>query len=338
MKSKRFAQHTFSVVAFAMCISTSFAEEKKIELPTGTGADGATYSTMHKQWVEACPAFSMPEYKVTEPGTNKLRNNNGTVENLQGLLSNQIVMGYAQADAVWNLAQKDPNVQNLRVLAVLYPEAVHVLTTSSPAVIKVPGKVFGTNDVTKSLNTVADLSGLTVAAWGGSYVTAGIISQHIMGSTLKVVEVQNKEEAFTKLKSGEVQAIVAVGGYPVKWMEQLGSEYKLLPFPKAMRDKVGTSYSDAKLTYTRMGANGIESGETTSILLAQNFGPKKARVITEAFDCMVENLEDLRDTTGKHPAWKKVDPEKTTSILPKFPFVRTAGAPNAPSVAPAKKK
>lgn len=323
-KTMNMIRNAISFAALLAVTATAFAQDpQKFDFMTATGSDGATYDTVHKQWVQVCPAFNLPVYMLEDAVAKKKRNTNGTVENLQALLSNQADMAYIQADAAWSFLQRDPNVQNLRVLAVLYPEAVHVITTTAPVIIKVAGKVFGTNDVPKQLNTVEDLKGLAVAAWGGSAVTGDIMGKHILGS-LRVVEVSGRDEAFAKLKSGEVQAVVAVGGYPVSWVEQLDSTYKLLPFPKALRDKVGSTYPEAKLTYTKMMAAGIESGETTSMLVAQNFGPKKAAALTEAFDCLDQKLETLRDTRNMHPVWKKVDLSRKSNILPPFPFVRPA--------------
>jgi TRAP-type uncharacterized transport system substrate-binding protein len=310
-------------------------DEQKQAIVAGTGGAGGTYTGTYVQWQKICPAFNLTEYKVADQGKPP-RNTNGTTENLDLLLSNKIAMAYVQADAVWNLLQKDPNVQNLRTLAVLYPEAVHVITPNKPVIVKVPGKVFGTNDQLVNLTTVESLSGFTVVAWGGSAITAGIIRDHILGGKLTVTEVNTKEEAIAKITAGEAQAMVVVGGYPIEWVGKLDTSWKMLPFPKTLRSKVGSTYADVNVTYTKMGAIGVETGQTSSMLIAQNYGPKRGRLITSAFDCMDNHMEDLRDGDGMHPAWKKINLNNRGNILPPFPFVRDATAP-APAPAPAEK-
>jgi hypothetical protein len=287
---------------------------------------------VYREWAHACSRFNLQENKVTLPGK-PARNSSGTVENLDALLNNMLTMAFVQADAAWNLLQKDANVQNLRALAVLYPEQVHLLTLNAPVVVKKPTLGFGGE--TKNLTTAADLKGLTVAAWGGSAVTASIIRDYMFSGGLNVLEVNTKDEALAAVTQGRAHVIIAVGGAPMKWVSALGPEWKLLAFPKALREKVGTTYADARLSYPKMGANGVESGETTSMLVAQNYGPRMGRAITEAYDCMMANREDLRDQIGTHPAWKKIDPDRKSNILAGFNFVRD-GAP-ASVVVPRKK-
>ncbi len=326
---------------FACMLSalSAYAQDDALKRPIvfGTGGAGGTYSTTFNQWKQVCSQYPLQEHKVQEGSP--ARNTVGTTENLDLLLANKIAGAYVQADAVWNLLQRDPNMQSLRTLAVLYPEAVHVLALNKPIMVKGTKKTMGieySTDVEKTLSTVADLSGHTVVAWGGSAVTAGIIRDHILKGQLRVLEVKNKDEAMKAVQDGTAQAIIAVGGYPVDWIRALNSSWKLLAFPKALREKVGSSYAEVKLTYTTMGATGIESGETQSMLVAQNYGPKRAAEITSAFDCMVKNMEDLRDGDGMHPAWKKIDLRNKGNILLPFPFVRET--PSAPPPAPAKKK
>lgn len=337
MKTNFARRSIISLAVLGALATSAFAQdEQKQTIMTGTGGAGGTYTGTYVQWKNICPAFNLAEYKVIDQGKPP-RNTNGTTENLDLLLSNKIAMAYVQADAVWNLLQKDPNVQNLRTLAVLYPEAVHVITSNKPVIVKVPGKVYGTNDQPVNLTAVESLSGFTVAAWGGSAITAGIIRDHIMGGKLTVIEVNTKEEAIAKINSGEAQAMIVVGGYPIEWVGKLDTNWKMLPFSKALRSKVGSTYADVNVTYTKMGATGVETGQTSSMLVAQNYGPKKGRLITAAFDCMVDHMEDLRDGDGMHPVWKKINLENRGNILPPFPFVRdTVAAPAVPAAKPAK--
>jgi TRAP-type uncharacterized transport system substrate-binding protein len=338
MKNSR--RHILSLaVLSALSASSAFAQVE--QLPFATGVDGGTYNTTFDQWKKACPSFGLSVGQISDGTPPKLRNSTGTRENLGLLLGNKVAGGYLQGDSAWRMMQRDPNVKaQLRSLAVLYPEAVHVLALNKPLSVKttVPGKLFGTNEAIKSveLKSVEDLRGFTVVAWGGSVDTAEIIRDYIIdGQQLTVTRVKDKDAAIAEVMAGKAQAIIAVGGAPVGWVEALTSDWKLLPFPKKLRDKVGTSYADVTLTYSDMGAIGIESGVTPSMLVAQDFGDTPmGHQMTAAFDCLREKLPTIRSTLNSHPVWKKVNLDNQGKILEPYQFFR-AGSSTKQSAEPA---
>ena len=68
--------------------------------------------------------------------------------------------------------------------------------------------------------SLADLRGHRVAAWGGSRVTAENIRARA-GVPYEVVHAATPADAQRMLMAGEVDAVLAVGGAPLKWVSLL---------------------------------------------------------------------------------------------------------------------
>lgn len=140
---------------------------------------------------------------------------NGSVANVNGIVSGAMEGGFSQADvAYWaftgtGVYDGKPKVSDLRSIANLYPESVHVVVRKGVA------------------KSVADLKGKKVSLdepGSGTLINAkailgayGITEKDITAEYLK------PNQAAEKLKDGSVDAFFFTGGFPAAAISELAS-------------------------------------------------------------------------------------------------------------------
>lgn len=159
---------------------------------------------------------------------------NGSVANVNAIVSGAAESGLTQADvAFWaysgtGVYDGKPKVEELRTIANLYPETVHVV-------------------VRKSLGakSIADLKGKKVSLdepGSGTLINAKAILA-AYGITEKDIspEFLKPNQAAEKMKDGSVDAFFFTGGYPAAAISELastGSGIDLLPISGPAADKL----------------------------------------------------------------------------------------------------
>jgi len=157
----------------------------------------------------------------------------GSVENIAGLTVGSLDMALVQAD-VARLAYRgegafadEPAHSDLRAIASLHPEAVHV-------VIRANGPIEG----------IAELRGKRVslgAEQSGTRVTAGMV---LPGYNLRLDRIQPVFESLGRasdmLADGEIDAFFMVGGYPLSAIQHAAENIgiRLLPIEGAASERL----------------------------------------------------------------------------------------------------
>jgi TRAP transporter TAXI family solute receptor len=174
----------------------------------GTGGTAGTYY----------PVGGMIANAVSQPGKIVVtaQASNGSMANVNGIAGGSIESGFSQADvATWaqkgtGIFEGKPNVPNLRLIANLYPESVHVV-------------------VRKGLNvkSPADLKGKRVALdepGSGTLINARIIlaAYGVQESDIKP-EYIKPNQAGDKLRDGSLDAFFFTGGSPAGAIAELAS-------------------------------------------------------------------------------------------------------------------
>jgi TRAP-type uncharacterized transport system substrate-binding protein len=221
----------------------------------------------------------------------------------------------------------------VKTLFSLFPEEVHVITASVSPIME--GGTLGLGKKPAQFNTVNDLSGRSVAAWGGSIVTAQVIRLQ-SEINFQVVEVADFKAAKAALDAGQVAAIVMVGGQPMDDVKSLTNTYKLLSFPEVTMGKLKSVYVPAKLNYSGMGqgGSGVQTIATDSLYVTYSYKtPKMVESLAALRDCFVKSVPALQETTGTHKKWKAVN----TDNHGKWSYYELPAAPVVPQKAPAKK-
>jgi len=163
---------------------------------------------------------------------------NGSVANINGIQSGQLESGFTQSDvAYWaftgtGVYDGKPKVGDLRLIANLYPETIHLVARK------------GAN-----IKSVADLKGKRVSLdepGSGTLVDARIILA-AWGLTEKDItaEYLKPNQAGDKIRDGGLDAFFFVGGYPTSAISELataGGGIDLVPVTGPEVDKMLKQY------------------------------------------------------------------------------------------------
>jgi TRAP transporter TAXI family solute receptor len=164
---------------------------------------------------------------------------NGSVANINGITSGQMESGFTQSDvAYWaytgtGVYEGKPKVGDLRLIANLYPETIHIVARKGAGISK-----------------VADLKGKRVSLdepGSGTLVDARIILA-AFGITEKDIkpEYLKPNQAGDKIRDGGLDAFFFVGGYPTGAISELasaGGGIDLIPVTGPEVDKMRAQYA-----------------------------------------------------------------------------------------------
>jgi len=271
-----------------------------------TGGQKGTYSSFFKSIQALCGDTVQLVEKAST----------GSDANLDNLINKQADAAFVQADTLQFTAMNDPRASEgqIRVLLPMYPEEVHVvalrdLSKTSGGVTFMGKNIGGTKS---NLDSLADLEGVKVGAWGGSYTTARAISY--LGSVkYEAVQFEDDKAAKAALDKGEIAAIIAVGGQPLGFVKDLNANYKLLKIDAGLADKV-KAYQKALVSYRNVNASGVSTVSARSLLVVKNYTTEARRAKFAALKkCIIAHEGDFKEGTGHHPKWSDVDLNAQTS-------------------------
>ncbi|AMG86572.1 TAXI family TRAP transporter solute-binding subunit [Bordetella parapertussis] len=192
----------------------------------GTGGTAGTYY----------PVGGMIANSISQPG--KLIAtavaSNGSVANINGILGGSLEAGFTQSDvAYWAYSgtgtfDGKPKAQDLRLIATLYPESIHLVARKG-----------------SGIKTVADLRGKRVSMdepGSGTLVDVRLILG-AFGMTDKDIKAEylKPNQAGDKLKDGGLDAFFFVGGAPAGAISELassGAGIELVPIVGPEIDKL----------------------------------------------------------------------------------------------------
>ncbi|MNK09860.1 Bacterial extracellular solute-binding protein, family 3 [compost metagenome] len=264
-------------------------------LKVATGDPKGTYSKMFKELTNACATT----LTISEVPTN------GSMTNIDKLAGNEVNAAIVQTD-VLKFRSNNEDLSSIKTLVALHPEAVHIIARNET--FKVGGTMgFGGKEV--SLNTINDLAGRKVGAIGGSVITAQVmrIQAEIPYQVISFPDGSTNDTALASLAKKEIDAVIAVGGFPLAWASGLGPQYKMLSIPESTAAKLKNVYSTTRVTYAKMGATGVQTVATDALFVTREYKTAKyVDGLSKLRSCFYANLDDLKETTGNHPAWSKV--------------------------------
>nr|WP_229729245.1 TAXI family TRAP transporter solute-binding subunit [Agaricicola taiwanensis] len=186
---------------------------------------------------------------------------NGSVGNINAIQGGSLESGFTQSDvAFWaytgtGVYEGKPKVENLRVIANLYPETIHLVARK------------GAN-----IKSVADLKGKRVSLdepGSGTLVDAKLILA-AYGLTEKDVEAEylKPNQAGERMRDGGMDAFFFVGGYPAGAIAELASSsgIDLVPISGPEAEKILGEYKFfAKDTVPADTYKGVGQVETISV-------------------------------------------------------------------------
>jgi TRAP transporter TAXI family solute receptor len=226
-----------------------------------------------------------------------VQSSDGSVENIFAVFKRpNTQMGIVQSDVLAFVAkvETDPVLKQIahkiKMIYPLYDEEVHLL---------------GTNDIIN----FDDLEGKKVAIGqegSGSFLTAKLLFEVSGIKPAKVVAI-GAEQALSQLKSGVVDAMFYVAGYPVKlFTEQVSVDDKLALLP-IVNEKVTDFYATTQIpagTYAWQ-TEAVNSVAVKSVLVSFNFRMSNCENVGRFAQTMVNNIDWLKE--NGHPKWNSVD-------------------------------
>lgn len=163
---------------------------------------------------------------------------NGSVGNINGIKSGSLESGFTQSDvAYWaqtgtGLWKDQPAVEDLRLIANLYPESIHLVARAD-----------------SGIKSVADIKGKRVSLdepGSGTLVDAKIILEGYGLSEDDVkAEYLKPDQAADRMRDGAMDAFFFVGGYPAGAIAELASQHAitLVPIEGEAADKLREKYN-----------------------------------------------------------------------------------------------
>ena len=196
----------FMVLGLAAAIAAPVQAQQFFRI--GTGGTAGTYY----------PVGGMIANAVSQPGkiVATAQATNGSVANVNGVAGGALESGFSQSDvATWaytgtGVYEGKPKVSDLRMIANLYPESIHLVVKKG-----------------SGIKSVSDLKGKRVALdepGSGTLVNARIVlaAYGVKESDIKP-EYIKPNQAGDKLKDGALDAFFFVGGAPAGAIAELAS-------------------------------------------------------------------------------------------------------------------
>ena len=217
----RFKHLVTTVVAATAFVSAAQAQQF---FRIGTGGTAGTYY----------PIGGMIANAVSQPGKIIVtaQASNGSLANVNGIAGGAMESGFSQSDvATWaqtgkGLFEGKPSIAELRLIANLYPETIHVVVKKG-----------------SGIKSIAELKGKRVALdepGSGTLVNARLV---LAAFGLKESDIKPEyikpNQASDKMKDGALDAFFFVGGAPAGAIAELassGAGIELLPITGAQAD------------------------------------------------------------------------------------------------------
>lgn len=280
------------LAATAMMVTVA-AHAQQVKIATG-GPKG-TYHALFSNIAEKC-GNEMAIIGV---------NTSGSLENLDKLVGKEVGAAFVQTDALFASAQ-GRDLGNIKTLIAFHREAAHVVVLASSGLKSGGVAGFGGKEVV--FNSVEDLTGMKVAAAGGSMITAQLVK--LQGQVnYNVVPAADNDAALDMLKKGMVQAVMMVGGQPLGNVRALGSDFRLIGFKPTTVELLKTVYVADKLSYPKLNSSAVGTIATEALLVSRTYNtPDRLNALASFRNCVSANVPEFQDADGAHPAWAQVDP------------------------------
>lgn len=289
---ERFFTAAFIAAMAVLAMSCNPAEAQTLKVATGSAK--LTYSTMFKEMVQHC-GNALPLLEV---------NSNGSMDNVDKLVGNEVNAGFVQSDVLW-LRARTEELGNVKTLLALHNEQVHIIAPVKSGLKS--GGVLGVGGSEVVINDITGLANQRVAATGGSAVTAKVIRLQ-SEIPFTVVEYPNNDAVIAAVAKGEAAAAIVVGGQPLPLVRGLNTSFKLLAIPPAVQERLKGVYRTTRLNYSNLNAAGVPTVATDALLVTREYKTEKMVGALASFrGCVLGKVDELKETTGTHPAWQAVD-------------------------------
>jgi TRAP transporter TAXI family solute receptor len=271
--------------------STPSGTSTPYELKILTGSTGGTYYPVGTVYASLLNKYSNGRIKAIAT-TGK-----ASVANIKDLCAGQAQAALAQNDISYyayhgtTISAFEGNPQKcIRVVAVLYPETIQIVTTAD-----------------SGINSLQDLAGKKVAVGAegsGTYWNARQILE-VAGLWDKIIPVYKKfNEVAEDLKLGNIDAAFYTAGIPTSAIEQLAAEkpIKLIPVPTEIYQALKKKYPFYVQVIVPAGTykgvdHDVQTVAVMSMLIVRDDVPKD--VVYLMTKILFEHLDELKSQVQK---------------------------------------
>lgn len=284
----------------AAAVMAATLSAQNMQLLVADSSSSGTYKSMLSEIKDVCESENFHIADTPQSG--------GAVENLDALNSNKVSAAFMHSDVIYSAAMADPSYRNLKTLVALYPEEIHVLTLRNSVTKPVGLSSYFSKPI--QFNRLSDFQGWNVGAAGGGVITARILTGQ-GGGGFKVIPYGSGGDVLKALQAGEVQAAIFVGGAPLPNLSNLSADvYKLVPVDDTIASKLTGVYRPAKVNYTNLQSGSVNTLAPQALLVTRKYTIARLVAPQAAFrECFYKNLDEMKETPGKHPKWQLVDPQ-----------------------------
>jgi TRAP-type uncharacterized transport system substrate-binding protein len=275
-------------------------------LKIATGPDKKGYANLYKDLKAVCTDMDLSEVR-----------SNGGLDNLSILSNKKADIGFAQLDTIKDMSPGDEAIANLKAVAVLNYNYLHVLTSAQGYAYSQGREWYGAkkDDQVVRITKFSDLKGRTVALVGSAQLMVTAMQQRSLKDyNMRFIEAKDDATAAQLVTTGKAQAMMTVSGAPSGFVGKLTTANGLAMVP--FDEDLGGVYVVRKLNYKNIGAFNVKAAAVPNVLMTRDFGAKKASQVAALRQCIIDNLQDLKD--GEYePAWNEARLDAQVD-LPKF--------------------
>ena len=286
--------------------------QESLNFLVAAGSSSGTYQQFLKELVAATPDSGITFKEV--PST-------GAIDNLDKLINNEVMGAFVHSDVLFH--RNKGEIQSgldtkFKTLLALFQEDVHFLALSQSK--KTVGGTLGYGARQVVIKDVTQLVGMKVGAAGGGYITASVIKL-LSDIPYQIVKFETGKDLIQALNDGIVDAAVFTGAAPLPNLKDFGPQYKLLPIPSSVAEKMKLVYRPTTITYTKMNPNSIQTVSAQCLLVSKVYRtPKMVNTLQQFRNSFMAHLDDIKEQPGNHKKWQDVTPEEHGTSWPWMEF------------------
>jgi hypothetical protein len=248
----------------------------------------------------------------------------GGLQNLSMLSANEGDLGIVQVDTLTDMVGSDDNIAALQAVLPLHANLLHVITLSEGSTVGASIVPFSGRKVV--VRKFSELKGLKVATVGSAQLLGQTLEKQL-GYGMGFVVAENDEQALDYLRSGQVQAVFTLGGWPLPSItrHKINSGVMLADYDLAPQ----APYTKIRRNYQNLETFNLSFLGVPNLLVTRPFkaGGTLSNRVSALQACLRQHLDELQE--GRYQAvWKEIkDPSMTYGIKAYVGKVPTNYAP-----------
>jgi TRAP-type uncharacterized transport system substrate-binding protein len=284
-------------------------------LRVASGPKGKVYARMVEDMQSACGAA----VSVCGPVAST-----GGLQNLLLLSANSADLGIVQIDTLQEMSAGDENIRTLQAVMPLHVNLLHVIALASGSSVDVKtvlGAVVPLTGRKVVIRKFSELKDMTVAAVGSAQLMGQVLEKGLRYG-MNFVVADTDDQALDLLRTGKVQAVFTLGGWPLPAVSRhdRGSGLQLVDFDPTPQPP----YVTVKRNYQNLDAFNLNFLGVPNLLVTRPFkaGGAMANRVRTLGACLRQHLDELQE--GRFQAgWKEIkDPDQVYGVT------RFAGVPS----------